>query len=116
MGSPFPGASKMRRTGALLPVSALRLAAARFRTPAEFPKACSVTEVRATGCALVLLSLVALTACSTARLLDEDLASGADLSAAHSVDLNVRSPIIELSLPHSTACISNLGTYCKPNP
>ena len=39
------------------------------------------------GCALVLLSLLALGACSTAQVLAENAASPADLSAVHSVDL-----------------------------
>ena len=89
-GSSSPGASTKRRTGALLPVSALRLAAASSRTPAELSSA--LTVMHTTGCALVLLSLIALAACRTARLLDEDLALGADLSAAQSVDLNVSPP------------------------
>lgn len=92
----------MQRTGALLPALALRLAAASSRTPAEFPNVCSLTEMRTPGCALVLLSLVALAACRTARLLNEDLASGADLSAAHSVDLNVSSSLTVGVLPPST--------------
>ena len=58
----------------------------------------------------MLLSLVALAACRTARLLDEDLASGADLSAAHSVDLNVSSSINVGVSPPSMAYTSNSGS------
>ena len=58
----------------------------------------------------MLLSLVALAACRTARLLDEDLASGAALSAAHSVDLNVSSPMTVGVLAPSMAYISNFGS------
>ena len=47
------------------------------------------------GCALVLLSLVVLGACRTARLLAEDKASDADLSGMHSIDLSVLQKLTE---------------------
>lgn len=43
----------------------------------------------------MLLSLVVLGACSTARLLREDKASEADLSGVHSIDLSVLQKLTE---------------------
>lgn len=102
----------MRGVGALQRLSAA--CSFSFKHPAlRLPLHSGKRELRnlsLPGCVLGLLSLLALGACNTARLLGEDTAPHADLSAVHSADLAMLQKLTAFR-----SCVASCATGALPH-